>query len=117
MRPLPSGWHPLSIFRQGRCQHFPFRGCKIHPARQLMPGPDVQCAQTWRQVLTPIQAGTFMVQTFPYAPDMLALANEVAAEARAPTVAQVFAGVLGGSAEGSTPSSGLSAAATPRSSS
>ena len=74
------------------------------------------CAvQTWRQVLTPVQAGTFMVQAFPYGPDMLALANVVAAEARAPTVAQVFADVLGGSAEGSTPSSGASAVAAPRS--
>ena len=42
------------------------------------------------QVLTPLQAGTFMVQAFPWAPDMLALANTVAEEASAPPVKQIF---------------------------
>ena len=37
----------------------------------------------WRQVLTPVQAGTFMVQAFPWTPDMLALANTIAEEAGA----------------------------------
>ena len=46
------------------------------------------------QVLTPMQAGTFMVQAFPWAPDMLALANRVAEEAQAPPVKQIFDEVL-----------------------
>jgi hypothetical protein len=46
------------------------------------------------QVLTPMQAGTFMVQAFPWAPDMLALANTVAEEASAPPVKQIFDEVL-----------------------
>ena len=45
---------------------------------------------TWRQVLTPVQAGTFMVQAFPWTPDMLALANTIAAEAGAPSVQDIF---------------------------
>ena len=44
------------------------------------------------QVLTPTQAGTFMVQAFPWAPDMLALA--VAEEANALPVKQIFDEVL-----------------------
>ena len=46
------------------------------------------------QVLTPLQAGTFMVQAFPWSPDMLALANVVAEEANAPPVKQIFDEVL-----------------------
>ena len=46
------------------------------------------------QVLTPTQAGTFMVQAFPWAPDMLALANTVAEEANALPVKQIFDEVL-----------------------
>ena len=46
------------------------------------------------QVLTPLQAGTFMVQAFPWAPDMLALANTVAEEANALPVKQIFDEVL-----------------------
>ena len=50
---------------------------------------------TWTKVLTPGQAGTFMVQAFPWAPDMLALANAVALEAGAPTVKDIFVDALG----------------------
>lgn len=49
---------------------------------------------TWTKVLTPAQAGTFMVQAFPWAPDMLALANAVALEAGAPTVKDIFTDAL-----------------------
>ncbi|BDA43215.1 hypothetical protein COCOBI_04-2270 [Coccomyxa sp. Obi] len=49
---------------------------------------------TWTKVLTPAQAGTFMVQAFPWAPDMLALANAVALEAGAPTVKDIFVDAL-----------------------
>ena len=52
------------------------------------------------QVLTPMQAGTFMVQAFPWAPDMLALANTVAEEASAPPVKQIFDEVLRAPAAG-----------------
>ncbi len=41
-----------------------------------------------------MQAGTFMVQAFPWAPDMLALANTVAEQASAPPVKQIFDEVL-----------------------
>jgi hypothetical protein len=54
------------------------------------------------QVLTPIQAGTFMVQSFPWSPDALALANAIAQEANAPSVKHIFDEVLS-----SPPSSGL----------
>lgn len=50
------------------------------------------------QVLTPLQAGIFMVQAFPWAPDMLALANALAERAGAPTVKQIFDEVLSSSA-------------------
>lgn len=49
---------------------------------------------TWTKVLTPAQAGTFMVQAFPWAPDMLALANAVALEAGAPTIKAIFTDAL-----------------------
>lgn len=52
-------------------------------------------AQTWGQVLTPVQAGTFLVQAFPWAPDMLALANATAQQDKAPSVAEIFAEILG----------------------
>jgi hypothetical protein len=48
----------------------------------------------WRQVLTPIQAGTFMVQAFPWTPDMLALAKTIAEEAGAPGVQDIFRDAL-----------------------
>ena len=56
-------------------------------------GLDKMCCMLL-QVLTPMQAGTFMVQAFPWAPDMLALANTVAEEASAPPVKQIFEEVL-----------------------
>jgi len=50
--------------------------------------------QTWKQVLSPAQAGTFMVQAFPWAPDMLALANVIAQEAKAPSIQDIFKDLL-----------------------